>query len=624
MAVDAAIGGVQDRGAPPRASDRNIGEAAFLLQRREPALVERALGGEQPFLPARKEHGIEFQPLGGMDRHDRHLRLIGGGVIVHHQANMFEERAQRFVFLHRAYEFGQIFEPARRLSAFVRLEHRGVAAFVEDLPREIGMRQIERTPTRDISHEIAERTPRLRGQLIGIEDSRRRDGQRHALRAGELVNLGHRLVAKPALGRVDDAFEGEIVRGLMNDAQIGERIADFGALVKAESANDPVGQADRDEPVFELAGLMLRANQDRDLVQAGAASLPRLDLLADAPRFFRAVPHAQHAHLLAGVELCPQRLAQSPAVLRDDAGCRAQDMRGGSIILFEPNDSCAGEVFFELQDILHLRTAPRIDRLIVVADARDVLALLREQPQPEILDGVGILILVDHDVFEAALIVRQHVAVSLQDDEHVKQQVAEIARVQRFQSILILLVEFAAAAVRIAFGFPGVDIGGGKPLVLPLIDQPRQAARRKALFVDVRCDDQLLEQAELIVGIEDGEVAVQPHQLGMATQHLRADRVEGAEPRHPLDDVAHHLAHAVPHLARGLVGEGDGQNLRWPRFARKQQMREPRGQRRRLARTGAGDDQHRPLGRQHRLPLRRIEPAQIGRIVGRRRGKTHR
>ena len=84
-------------------------------------------------------------------------------------------------------------------------------------------------------------------------------GQRHAVaraRAGGC--LRDRLVAQPALGDVDDAFEGEVVGGLVDDAQIGERVADLGALVEAEAADDAVRHADRDEAVLELAGLVLR------------------------------------------------------------------------------------------------------------------------------------------------------------------------------------------------------------------------------------------------------------------------------------------------------------------------------------------------------------------------------
>jgi hypothetical protein len=91
-------------------------------------------------------------------------------------------------------------------------------------------------------------------------------------------------------------------------------------------------------------------------------------------------------------------------------------------------------------------------------------------------------------------------------------------------------------------------------------------ARRPALVVDVLGLDQLLEQPLLVVGVDDREVGFQAHQFGMAAQDLGADRVEGAEPAHALDLRAEHDADPVAHLARGLVGEGDGQDL--PRAGR--------------------------------------------------------
>ena len=48
-----------------------------------------------------------------MHGHDRDLVGIVAFVIVHDQADMFEEIAQRFIFLHCAGEFGQVFQPSR-------------------------------------------------------------------------------------------------------------------------------------------------------------------------------------------------------------------------------------------------------------------------------------------------------------------------------------------------------------------------------------------------------------------------------------------------------------------------------------------------------------------------------
>src|SRR3546814_10117880 len=100
---------------------------------------------------------------------------------------------------------------------------------------------------------------------------------------------------------------------------------------------------------------------------------------------------------------------------------------------------------------------------------------------------------VDHDVFEALLILFQHVAMRLEDDENVEQQIAEIAGVEGFEALLVLRVKLAAAAVCVAFGLARVDIGGGEPLVLPLIDQPGELAGGEALFVEIGGGDELLQ-----------------------------------------------------------------------------------------------------------------------------------
>ena len=52
-------------------------------------------------------------------------------------------------------------------------------------------------------------------------------------------------------------------------------------------------------------------------------------------------------------------------------------------------------------------------------------------------------------------------------------------------------------------------------------------------------------------------------------------------------------------------------------------MGEPGGQRRGLAGAGAGEDQHRTFGGQHRLALRRVEAGEKGRFGGWRSGIGH-
>ena len=118
-----------------------MGEAALLFEAGAALVVERALVREQAFLPAGQEHGVEFQPLGGMQRHDGDGVGIGAAVGVHHQRDVLEEALQVLELLHRADQLLEVFQAAGGVGGAVLLPHLGVAGFVEHDLGELGVRQ---------------------------------------------------------------------------------------------------------------------------------------------------------------------------------------------------------------------------------------------------------------------------------------------------------------------------------------------------------------------------------------------------------------------------------------------------------------------------------------------------
>src|SRR3546814_5673066 len=96
---------------------------------------------------------------------------------------------------------------------------------------------------------------------------------------------------------------------------ISHGVAAFGAFVETETTDDPVGQADADAAVFELAGLELGAAQDGAILGLAAATDVAFALLADEPRFLGSVPVADDPHLLAAIDPGQQHLAQPSDVL---------------------------------------------------------------------------------------------------------------------------------------------------------------------------------------------------------------------------------------------------------------------------------------------------------------------
>jgi hypothetical protein len=240
-------------------------------------------------------------------------------------------------------------------------------------------------PAGDVGDEAAEAAAGLRGELVAVEHRAAASSSGCWVARANGVDGGDRLVAEAALGLVDDPLEGEVVGRLGDQAEVGERVADLGALVEAEAADDLVGEADGDEPLLELAGLELGADEDRGVVERAAAALVALDLLADPARFLGPVPDADDLDLVALAGVGPQRLAEPAGVVGDEAGGGGEDVRGRAVILLEPDDLRAGEVLLEAEDVGDLGAAPRIDRLVVVADAAQVAARLGEQLQPVIL-----------------------------------------------------------------------------------------------------------------------------------------------------------------------------------------------------------------------------------------------
>src|SRR3569623_1886017 len=111
--MDAAVGGEIDFGPSARAGNPDLGETAVFFQPRAALCVERALVWKQSFLPARQEYVVEFEALGGMQRHNRHRILVRAAFAVHLQRDVFEKAEQVLEFLHRAHKLFQVFQPAR-------------------------------------------------------------------------------------------------------------------------------------------------------------------------------------------------------------------------------------------------------------------------------------------------------------------------------------------------------------------------------------------------------------------------------------------------------------------------------------------------------------------------------
>ena len=107
------------------------------------------------------------------------------------------------------------------------------------------------------------------------------------------------------------------------------------------------------------------------------------------------------------------------------------------IVTLKSYDLGAGKVPLEAKDVVDLGPAPAIDRLVVVPDAADVAGRGRQQPQPEVLGDIGVLIFIDQDVAKPTTIFLGNIRMFCENRQVMKQQITKVAGVQTDQTRLI-------------------------------------------------------------------------------------------------------------------------------------------------------------------------------------------
>ena len=263
-------------------------------------------------------------------------------IVVHHQADVFEEALQVLEILQRLHQFLEVLQTARAIRVLVHLPHGGIAAFVQDDLGQLHMTDVgiacHPTPAAQILGQLTQRSAALALDLTAVDGQPCPFEQRNAILARRDLDLLLCLVAKAPLGRVDNALKGQIVLRRDHQPEIGHSVANLEPLVESRPANHPVGQTDGQETVLKGAHLVAGAHQNRHLVQIHrilptGAALHGFDLFPDPARFFFTIPMADQPHLFAASCLGPQLLAQTPCIAPDHAGGRRKDMLGRAVIL---------------------------------------------------------------------------------------------------------------------------------------------------------------------------------------------------------------------------------------------------------------------------------------------------
>ncbi len=260
--------------------------------------------------------------------------------------------------------------------------------------------------------------------------------------------------------------------------------------------------------------------------------------------------------------------------------------------------------------VLDTRAAPPVDGLVVVADdERNGFGavgrgIARQQRQPGVLNGVGVLEFVHQHVAEAPAIVGQQRWVVAPELVGPQQQLGKVDGAVTGAGLLIVHVqldELAASGIVVV-----LEVARPAPLFLVRIDEPLHLARRPARLIQIARLDQLLDHALLVFGIEDLKALHEPGVAPVEAQQPMRQAVERADPeraaRYPqqrLDPPAH--------LTRSLVRERHGQHAMRGHVLSLDQPGDPVREYACLAAPGSGEHQDRTERGGDRLALRFVQ-----------------
>jgi len=183
--------------------------------------------------------------------------------------------------------------------------------------------------------------------------------------------------------------------------------------------------------ILEGPGLRVRAVQDRDrpIREPGRPGHARLDLPHDPARLVVLVERLQDGDRLAFPALGSERLPLPLDVLGDYVVRGLQDPPGGAVVPFEADDAGAGKRLLEVEDVADIRSAPSVDRLVIVPDHHEVTVTPREQLDEPELGPVRVLILIHEDEREPLTVPIEQLWITLEELDGLHQQIVEVERV---------------------------------------------------------------------------------------------------------------------------------------------------------------------------------------------------
>ena len=237
-------------------------------------------------------------------------------------------------------------------------------------------------------------------------------------------------------------------------------------------------------------------------------------------------------------------------------------MAGGTVVLLQADGAAALVLVLKGENILNGGAPELIDALVVITHHADVFPLSGDEGGEGVLEHVGILILINEHIAEAALPVIPHILMLFQQGDGIEQEIVKIHGVAGIQPAHILPVDLPHLLPVQIIGCLGITavILGKNPVPLGTGNIGQDGSRRIGLFIHIVVLKDMADERKGVSSVVDGEITGEAQPVTVPAQNSHTGRVEGAGP-----DVSGALPQKGLQpglqLAGCLVGEGDGKDL---------------------------------------------------------------
>ena len=240
--------------------------------------------------------------------------------------------------------------------------------------------------------------------------------------AGRVLQLLDAARAYAARRKIDHAHETGVIARVLEQTQIRQRVFDFSALEKAQTAIHAVRHGCVEQRGFNHPALCVAAVENGDLAaRCGAffaiavASIAQqlFDLFHNPIGFCQIAGRLHHTHRFTRALRGVQVFTETGFVVFDQlVGC-VQNVAVAAVVLFQLNLMLHRELMYKVGHIAHARTAKRVNALVIVTDCQHSAVRAAKQFDPSVLQFVGVLKLVNQNMFEAlAVMFAQRIVVA--------------------------------------------------------------------------------------------------------------------------------------------------------------------------------------------------------------------